>query len=84
MCAKVLTSLIKKGVDEGKITGLKVNSRAPAVTHVMYVDDLFIFGKAEESEIRAYMDILQTYAAWSGQTLNKYFPWPPTSSLPYH
>lgn len=51
MCAEVLTGLIKDSVAKGKIHGLKANSRNPIVTHVLYADDIFIFKKAEESEI---------------------------------
>lgn len=55
---------------EGKIYGSKICSQAPTITHLLFVDDSFLFFKANESEALAIKSLLSNYENQSGQPIN--------------
>lgn len=52
------------------IHGIKIGRGAPAISHLLFADDLLFFCHAQLSEAEVIWDILQQYGAWSGQILN--------------
>ncbi|GAU34086.1 hypothetical protein TSUD_255820 [Trifolium subterraneum] len=68
--AEGLTSLIKKAVDGGEIHGIKICRGAPSVSHLLFADDCFLFCRANLSETRKLMEILEVYEQASGQEIN--------------
>jgi len=43
---------------------------APAVSHLLFADDCFLFFKANESEAQVMKDILYTYESTSRQAIS--------------
>ncbi len=48
-----------------------MNVTGPAITHVMFADDLMIFAKAQRREVEIINNCLETYCLWSGQRINR-------------
>lgn len=68
--AKGLTGLINQAVARGDIHGMKICKRAPILTHLLFVDDCFLFFRAIDREVLAMKNILEVYARASGQSIN--------------
>ncbi|XP_026396843.1 uncharacterized protein LOC113291534 [Papaver somniferum] len=59
------------GAETNKIiTGVKVSRRAPPISHLLFADDILIFGQANTQHINAILQILQNFGNLSGQMLN--------------
>jgi hypothetical protein len=71
LCQDVLSRLIDQQFHLRNIFGVKMNVYGPAITHVMFADDLMIFSKANKREIGILNDCLETYCLWSRQKINK-------------
>lgn len=69
-CADGLSDMINKEALENKISGSQIASNAPAVTHLLFADDSFLFFKPVEEEAQQVKLILQMYEAISGQAIN--------------
>lgn len=50
-CVEGLSCLIKKAVENGRISGCQINEQAPAVTDLLFADDSFLFCKATMKEV---------------------------------
>lgn len=46
LCMEKLTHLIMDEVEKGNWKGIKAKRNGPKVSHLMFIDDLLIFGKA--------------------------------------
>ena len=75
MTSYLPTSLSSRLIDRqfslGNIFRVKMNVSGPAITHVMFVDDLMIFSKANRREVGILSDCLETYSQWTGQRVNR-------------
>ena len=71
LAQKVLSRLLDWEFHFKKISGVKANLNGPAITHVMYVDDIVLFSKATRMEAKAINECLDMYCKWSGQYINK-------------
>lgn len=67
LCAEVLSRLVAKEV---RIQGIKVCREAPAISHLLYADDLLISCRANNENVQALLGCLETYCSWSGQAIN--------------
>uniref|UniRef100_A0A803Q9D0 Reverse transcriptase domain-containing protein n=1 Tax=Cannabis sativa TaxID=3483 RepID=A0A803Q9D0_CANSA len=70
VAADLLSRLLQDYTNNGRIKGFKVTRTAPSITHLMFADDVVLFGQATIKEAQAFMECLQTYCAWSGQAVN--------------
>ena len=70
LTAKVLSRLIVREEDAGRIQGVKVSRTAPTISHLIYADDLMITCRANENNARAMKVCLDTYFVWSRQEAN--------------
>lgn len=61
----VLSRLLKKQFESGKIGGYSNMRGAPHISHLLYVDDLLIFPNGEKRSIRMLMKTLDLYENWS-------------------
>lgn len=52
LCVEGLSGAIKSSAEQGKITRCKIHSQAPAITHLLFADDSFLFCKASLEEAR--------------------------------
>jgi Reverse transcriptase (RNA-dependent DNA polymerase) len=67
---KFLTKGLNQVKDEGRLKGVQVAPAALIITHTMYIDDLVLFGAAEESEIRELLWVLEKFREESGLEVN--------------
>ena len=68
---EVLSRMLDKELRDGNISGAKPSIRGPAITHVMYVNDIVLFYKATRNDTKRLADFLEKYCTWSGQSINK-------------
>lgn len=45
--------------------------RAPSITHMLFVDDSYLYCKAGDSEVHRLQEILEIFEMASGQKVNK-------------
>ncbi|XP_058741550.1 uncharacterized protein LOC131613927 [Vicia villosa] len=65
-----LSTLIKGSVASGNIHGVQICRGAPIVSHLLFADDCFLFCRANLTEVRHLMGLLDTYASAAGQEIN--------------
>uniref|UniRef100_A0A803QD49 Reverse transcriptase domain-containing protein n=1 Tax=Cannabis sativa TaxID=3483 RepID=A0A803QD49_CANSA len=70
LVADLLSRLISDANVKGKIRGFKVARAAQLITHLMFADDVMLFGHALEKEAEAFLGCLHTYCEWSEQAVN--------------
>ncbi|GAU48590.1 hypothetical protein TSUD_405800 [Trifolium subterraneum] len=70
LCMDKLTHLIAEAVDSGKWHPLKAGKAGPAILHLMFADDLLLFGKATEENVKAITDTLDSFSSLSGQMVS--------------
>jgi hypothetical protein len=70
ICAEGLSSLIRDAEERDVIPGTSICRGAPPVSHLLFVDDCFLFFKAEESQAHIIKNILNIYEAASGQVIS--------------
>ena len=71
LCAKSLSSLIKKAMDDGVMEGLVIYWGGPRLSHLFFADDNLIFCKASIEERNTLQRILTVYEEASAQQLNR-------------
>jgi hypothetical protein len=67
---EVLSRLLFKEEALGNIKGLKISRNTPSIHHLLFADDLLIFGKATPKEANSIHSCLSKYSLWSGQSIN--------------
>ncbi|XP_072088190.1 uncharacterized protein [Arachis hypogaea] len=70
IAAEVLTILMNEAQDKKLISGFKIASTAPTLTHLLFADDCIILAEACEEEIFQIISILNKYTEASGQRIN--------------
>ena len=65
-----LSALIRDAKSRGELTGTKICRRAPSVSHLLFVNDYFLFFKADENQTNVMKNILTTYETTSGQAIS--------------
>lgn len=66
---EVLSRMLEHEYSSNSISGIKASSGGPAITHVMYADDIFLFSKANRLEAARIMACVDKYCKWSGQMI---------------
>jgi hypothetical protein len=69
ICAEGLTALIRQAENRGNLHGIKICRKAPTISHLLFVDDCFLFFKAPVNEATVLKNILSVYEAASGQAI---------------
>lgn len=54
-----------------RIQGIKICREAPAITHILYADDLLISCRANMLNATAVADVVEQFCCWLGQQVNK-------------
>lgn len=70
ICFDLLSRILTKAENDGKIHGIKVSRTSPPISHLMYADDLNIYCKATASEAQEVAHCLRTFCDWSGHAFN--------------
>ncbi|CAN1833195.1 Putative ribonuclease H protein At1g65750 [Linum perenne] len=65
-----LSVLINSKGESGAIKGIKLNSKCPTLTHVLFADDTILFGEASVTEALAFKDTMELYGKMTGQKVN--------------
>ncbi|MCH86827.1 RNA-directed DNA polymerase (Reverse transcriptase) [Trifolium medium] len=66
-----LSHLILHAVEEGKWNGIKAGRNGPVVSHLMFADDLLLFGEANEKQMHCVIDTLNQFCGMSGQEVSR-------------
>lgn len=59
MCAEGLTVMIRRNEEAGILHGIKVATGAPVISHLLFVDDCYLFFQATEKAAKVMQRILQ-------------------------
>jgi len=65
-----LSGLLPIATARSSLQGFRLCSSAPIISHLLFADDTIIFCQANLSQAMLIKDILDTYAAASGQLVN--------------
>ncbi|KAF7843116.1 reverse transcriptase [Senna tora] len=66
----VLSSMLVKAVEEGKVAGVKLARSCPSLTHCFFADDSLLFMNASKGDCGVVKEILRCYCEASGQDMN--------------
>uniref|UniRef100_A0A803P3L4 Reverse transcriptase domain-containing protein n=1 Tax=Cannabis sativa TaxID=3483 RepID=A0A803P3L4_CANSA len=67
MCHEVLSKLLLRQQDLGKLHGVSISRSSQAISHLMFADDTILFARANTRNVDAILDCISTYEGWSGQ-----------------
>lgn len=70
LCVEGLSKDLSSAGSSGSITGCKISNTAPAISHLLFADDSFLFFKASINEAVEVKRILNKYEGYSGQAVN--------------
>ncbi|KAL9687616.1 hypothetical protein QQ045_032935 [Rhodiola kirilowii] len=70
LCTEYFTALLNKYKGSGLIEGIKVCRRAPAVSHLLFADDSFLFFKVTQASINWITTASNEYETVSGLHVN--------------
>lgn len=70
LCAEGLNSMIRRAEHVGLIHGCSIARGAPAVSHLLFADDCYLFFKATLVETNTMKNVLRRYGTLSGQDIN--------------
>uniref|UniRef100_A0A803NH51 Reverse transcriptase domain-containing protein n=1 Tax=Cannabis sativa TaxID=3483 RepID=A0A803NH51_CANSA len=70
IAAETLSRLIFSKEKSGALKGFKMGRNGTAVNHLMFADDIILFGQATLKEARVFKECLTKYCLWSGQSIN--------------
>ncbi|KAG8372571.1 hypothetical protein BUALT_Bualt12G0079900 [Buddleja alternifolia] len=68
-CRQVIVDSWAEGAHS--LVGIKISQSSPPISHIMYADDLLIFGQAKEDNVECISDCISIYESWSGQMVSK-------------
>ncbi|XP_030503490.1 uncharacterized protein LOC115718807 [Cannabis sativa] len=69
-CAEAFSALIRKFEERKWLHGCKVANGAPSVSHMLFVDDSFLYCKATNGEMNRVLQLLRMFATAMGQHVN--------------
>lgn len=70
MCIDKLSHLILEKVEEGQWKCLRAGRYWPMISHLMFADDLLLFGQALVEQMQCVLDVLYQFCELSGQQIN--------------
>ncbi|XP_028089245.1 uncharacterized protein LOC114289680 [Camellia sinensis] len=70
LCLEYLSITINKACDENLWAPIKLSRGGPQLSHLFFVDDLILFGKATKSNCECIKNILQDFCTQSGQKVS--------------
>ena len=69
-CAEGLSYLLHTAEQNQKVHGIRINSRCPTISHLLFADDSILFSKASIRHCENLLEVLNTYSQLSGQVVN--------------
>ena len=71
ICLEYLTSLINHACEEKKWTPFWVGKDKVPVSHLLFTDDLLLFGRVDEQTAFQVREVLENFSTESGQKINE-------------
>lgn len=71
LCVDKLSHLIQHVINNGEWKALKVGRHSPAVSHLMFVDDILLFGEATTKQIHCVKQTLNIFCNMSEQEVSQ-------------
>jgi hypothetical protein len=71
LCQEVLLRMLDREFSEGRLSGVETSLSDLTLIHVMYVDDIVLFTKADNRETTRLNECLDLYCSQSGQAINR-------------
>lgn len=69
--SEVLSRLIIKEEQKENIRGITLSKDGPSIWHLLFVDVLMLFNRANHRDANATQEALNIYENWSGQRINR-------------
>lgn len=66
LCVEWLSKSLTSAAESGRITGCRVSPNVPAVTHLLFAYDSFLFFRATKNETEVVKSLLNLYERLSG------------------
>ena len=70
ICAEAFSCLLQEADHCGNISGVRARVAGPKISHLLFADDILLFGKATLREAQYIESILQLYKSAWGQEIN--------------
>lgn len=70
LCLNVLSVQFSRSLATKQIHGFKVSRSGPALTHLLFADDILLFGRASPLEVNNIMNILHHFFSSAGLSLS--------------
>ena len=70
LCSEGLNGLIEQAMAGKDIEGVALCRNGPKISHLFFVDDSLLFGRARVEDVRKIREVLGKYEQASGQKLN--------------
>lgn len=70
LCVEGLYISLKTASNNASINGCRICPEAPAINHLLFTDDSFLFFKATTDEANSVKEVLNRYEFFSGQAVN--------------
>lgn len=71
ICIYKLSHMIMEAVEKGSWKAPIAGRTGPHISHLMFADDLLLFGQATEDQMREVMSILNSFCQLSGQEVSQ-------------
>jgi hypothetical protein len=68
--SEILSRLILRVENRGLLHHIKMSRLCPAISHLIFADDVMIFSRANVREAEVIINCLDTYSSWFGQHIN--------------
>lgn len=72
LCIERLSHMITEVVNRGDWKGIRVSNEGPDISHLFFVDDMVLFAKATNDQIKMILECLDNFCKCSGQKVNKH------------
>lgn len=69
--SEILSRLLLRDENRGNLEGIKLGSLGPSFSHLLFADDILIFGKATIHKARVIHRCLSLYFLWFEQSINQ-------------
>ena len=70
LCMEFLSSLINKKCNDDVWDRIKASRNGPGFSHIFFVDDLLLFGKATQENCEAISEVLEEFCSTTGQKIS--------------